>query len=354
MSFNYKGQKIVIDDILFDDTYSTFEERTNFNIPKDSKKKRILSKVSYITNDNLGGCSDWNCEIITEDNKNDVIDGVIVSSLTEISQYKSNIFVGLLTQESPAHDTTDSLANNVVYPHTFISFRHDSYTSSPYGYTVHLAPESQLLKNPITENDLINKSKSISWMVSHCQTPSNREGYVSDLKKYIDVDIYGACGNKNCTRENNCNYVDNEYYFYLAFENSICKDYITEKLWNRGYNRPIIPIVLKKSIVERYAPPNSFIAVDDFKNPKELASYLKDLIKDKNKYLSYFAWMKEYKVIFLDGQNHDIAERPWGFCQFCRMLHSNINKNYTRMSNYEKWWNNSCEKKGTLVDEHIK
>ncbi|CEF60548.1 Glycosyl transferase, family 10-containing protein [Strongyloides ratti] len=189
-------------------------------------------------------------------------------------------------------------------------------------------------------------------MVSHCQTPSKREEYVNYLKKYIDIDIYGACGNKQCRKENNCNDVDDKYYFYLAFENSICKDYITEKLWYRGYNRPIIPIVLKRSIIENYAPPNSFIAIDDFKNTQQLANYLKDLMNDKEKYISYFDWMKEYKVIFLDGQNHDIAERPWGFCQFCRILHSN-NKNFTRMQNFNEWWNGSCEEKGTLVKQHI-
>ena len=34
-----------------------------------------------------------------------------------------------------------------------------------------------------------------------------------------------------------------QYYFYLAFENSICPDYISEKFW-RNLNQPVIPVVM--------------------------------------------------------------------------------------------------------------
>lgn len=74
------------------------------------------------------------------------------------------------------------------------------------------------------------------------------------------------------------------YYFYLAFENSICQDYITEKLWNHGYGHDVIPITLKRSIVERYVPPHSFIAVDDFKTIRDLANYLKYLMNNLSAY----------------------------------------------------------------------
>lgn len=34
----------------------------------------------------------------------------------------------------------------------------------------------------------------------------------------------------------------------------------------------------------------------------------------------YFEWRREYKVLFLDGNIHDQLERPWGFCQLCRLF----------------------------------
>ena len=70
--------------------------------------------------------------------------------------------------------------------------------------------------------------------------------YVKNLRKYINVDIYGKCGHLNCPRsqENNCwEKVDKYYHFYLAFENSICKDYVTEKFFN-AMERYVVPIVL--------------------------------------------------------------------------------------------------------------
>uniref|UniRef100_A0A0N4VID4 Fucosyltransferase n=1 Tax=Enterobius vermicularis TaxID=51028 RepID=A0A0N4VID4_ENTVE len=108
------------------------------------------------------------------------------------------------------------------------------------------------------------------------------------------------------------------YFFYITFENSICKDYLTEKLWNQGFQNTIIPLVLKREQVEPYVPPHSFIAVDDFSDAEQLAAYLKYLMQNKTAYMEYFNWRKEYKVIFLDGSAHDSLERPWGFCQLCR------------------------------------
>ena len=56
-----------------------------------------------------------------------------------------------------------------------------------------------------------------------------REDYVMELQKHIDVDIYGACGQLSCpTRrgqhQGNClKEVEKTHKFYLSFENSHCK-----------------------------------------------------------------------------------------------------------------------------------
>lgn len=85
---------------------------------------------------------------------------------------------------------------------------------------------------------LQSKKTAAAWFVSHCDTPIQREQFVQKLKEELDkyklkVDVFGRCGNLKCPKANKkeCNaLVETDYYFYLAFENSMCEDYVTEKL----------------------------------------------------------------------------------------------------------------------------
>ena len=79
----------------------------------------------------------------------------------------------------------------------------------------------------------LDKTKLMVWMVSHCKTQSKREDYIAELSKYINVDVFGKCGNYTseclskdlpCTKE-----IIEGYKFYFAAENSICKEYFTGK-----------------------------------------------------------------------------------------------------------------------------
>ena len=66
------------------------------------------------------------------------------------------------------------------------------------------------------------------------------------FSKYIDVDIYGECGSKKCPRASKDCYkiLNSQYKFYLAFENSNCVDYITEKFFVNGLKYNILPVVM--------------------------------------------------------------------------------------------------------------
>lgn len=75
------------------------------------------------------------------------------------------------------------------------------------------------------------------------------------------------------------NFYLDEHLFYLAFENSVCKDYITEKVYSRLGE--FLPIVLKRSILKDVLPDKAFIAADDFNSPKQLAGYLNYLKKNR-------------------------------------------------------------------------
>lgn len=142
-----------------------------------------------------------------------------------------------------------------------------------------------------------NKSRPIAWFASFCSTFSKREKYAEALNKHIKIDIYGACGPLYCDRmKNDCwKLLSIKYWFYLAFENSICKDYVTEKFYESAAQY-VVPIVLKRSLLENLAPSHSFIAVDDFNGTQQLADYLKYLMKNSDAYLRYFDWKKTHSV----------------------------------------------------------
>lgn len=97
---------------------------------------------------------------------------------------------------------------------------------------------------------LKGKSEAAAWFVSNCFSKSNREQLAEDLQseliKYgLKIDVFGDCGKLKCPRTNEemCDrLVEKHYYFYLAFENSLSEDYVTEKIL-RGLQYSAIPIV---------------------------------------------------------------------------------------------------------------
>lgn len=69
----------------------------------------------------------------------------------------------------------------------------------------------------------------------------------------------------------------------MAFENAVCRDYVTEKFWNAVKNL-VVPVVLRREIMDGIAPNDSFIAADDFNSAQELAARLNFLINNPDDY----------------------------------------------------------------------
>jgi hypothetical protein len=84
-------------------------------------------------------------------------------------------------------------------------------------------------------------------LISNCKmVTSKRSNYINELKKYIEVKVYGKCG-EPCESSNqsicSIDVFSRKFKFYLAFENSICDDYVSEKFF-KILNYSIIPVVL--------------------------------------------------------------------------------------------------------------
>ena len=114
--------------------------------------------------------------------------------------------------------------------------------------------------------------------------------------------------------------------FYLAFENSICTDYVTEKFYGT-LEMDIVPIVMGGANYSTIAPPGSYIDVNDFSSPEDLAKELKRLSNAKEEYLNFFRWKANTEV--LNGYNE------MG-CNLCKALHeSKPTKSYQDLG---AWW----------------
>ena len=103
-------------------------------------------------------------------------------------------------------------------------------------------------KNKAFKVPYSKKKKLAAALISNCWSDnSQRLDYINRLRKYVEVDVYGSCGNKNCpnsTIKNACKeLIAREYKFYLAFENSLCNDYITEKFFAM-LKYDIVPVTL--------------------------------------------------------------------------------------------------------------
>ncbi|KFD61984.1 hypothetical protein M514_05683 [Trichuris suis] len=282
---------------------------------------------SHISDVHLSRCKELNCHV--------TFDRLLLRNAAAVVHYDrtlrpSNLppnprlpnqhYVFFL-MESPHHVSSvafNALAKN--YYTLTMSFRRDSDLFSPFGF---YRPRKSPLNTPYTvwKSIALSKPKGAVWMGSFCHSPSKREVYVEKLKQYMELDIYGRCGYLKCpktdtayTKEDPCEQMlKKNYKFYLAFENSVCKDYVTEKVYNR-FDSHLVPVVFKRTIAESLLPKGSFIAADDFKGPKQLADYLNYLNRNWTAYIEYYKWKDYYEVLpFPSG--FDI-----GMCQLCARL----------------------------------
>ena len=198
-------------------------------------------------------------------------------------------------------------------------------------------------------NELVERTKDIAWLVSHCKTIIKREDYVKEMKKYkgLRIDIYGGCGISNESTstiipkkieggwETGYEMLGKNYKFYLAFENAKCLDYITEKFFT-ALKSGMIPVVmggLSKKDYEKIAPPHSYLHVDDFPSPKDLMENLHEISKDPLLYNSYFWWRSYYSTVVLYNPYDDPEFQSWRVpgCQLCGVLNS---EHYISRNNY--------------------
>lgn len=146
---------------------------------------------------------------------------------------------------------TYKLASDVIFPYIYIKDI-DGEIIGPRKHMNWMDIKDMESTKPEIMDLVRNKSIAAAWIVSNCYTTTERRPFVYELQRQLEkyghtVDIYGECGGMECPtgeRMKECyDKIETDYYFYLAFENSFCEDYVTEKILH-GLNHYAVPVVL--------------------------------------------------------------------------------------------------------------
>ena len=228
----------------------------------------------------------------------------------------------LFHEESPmnnymlVHGTTLSLFNHTA------TFRRESHFPLTTQHIPSLEYLMERKPSPVKEKNSLRQQglAAVAYIQSHCDVASDRDRYVKELMKHIAVDSYGTCLNNKQFNDNLKDPVESmhtdeflkvigQYKFIISFENAICKDYMTEKLF-RTMHVGSVPIYKGSVNAEDWMPDEkSVILIDDFETPKELAEYIIYLDKNDEEYMKYLNY--KYSGISNNFLKYEIENRPW-------------------------------------------
>ncbi|XP_049884227.1 alpha-(1,3)-fucosyltransferase B-like [Pectinophora gossypiella] len=220
--------------------------------------------------------------------------------------------------------------------------------------------------NTSMKNALLSKLKiaPVLYIQSNCDTATERDVYVKEIMKYIEVDSYGAClNNKNLPLQVEFNHLngtdgylsllfDSEifkfiarYKFMIAIENAVCNDYMSEKLW-RVIEAGVVPIYYGSPLIRDWLPNNkSAILLEDFPTPELLSQHLHYLLNNDTAYEEYLEH-KIHKRVTNQKLINELTARPHEVdlsgvveeleCLVCSKLHRNMsNVNMVTKKHYD-------------------
>ena len=256
----------------------------------------------------------FHCEDIWTNRRS--LAATVFNSLNELPPHRNPSQVWVFWNQEPVSHTY-----GVIPPGLFnwtAVYRRDSTIFNPYEDRYVKKTEKELNQSgPIYSTDYFkDKTKMAVIVESNCADQSRRYRIVAEIAKYVDVDQFGECTNNViCPKDrgrDECDRSISHYKFYLAFENSICQDYVTEKFWRSLTKRHQIPVIAASNATTELLPPNSYLNVFDFASIKHLTDKMKEIGSNETLYNSFLEWIPYYK---LDEEDT--------FCKLCEALHEN-------------------------------
>ena len=205
-----------------------------------------------------------------------------------------------------------------------MSYRMNSDVPNPY-FTFARGKQDLLEK---TNSTWEMREKAVLYVARNCRTQSNRDKLVKMLREYVRVDSVSVCEKnmdwpKDIPRDNKRALL-RRYVAFLAAENSIEKDYVSEKVY-AGLITGAVPIYFGAPNINSFVPSNSVIKVpypiQSNLTVTELANNIKFVLSSKDEYerLTHFKRQTQYEDKFLETFNFTRVDVT---CRLCRKIFS--------------------------------
>ncbi|KAM3959179.1 alpha-(1,3)-fucosyltransferase 10 [Aphomia sociella] len=315
----------------------------------------------------LKTCDNLKCEIIEHRSVNvdDVDAYLFYGSMMNVEELPlprrpKDVIWGLYHEESPRNVEElmhEELLNLFNFSATF-SRHSDVPFPLQYLDSIHDITSKEYFVDTSVKNNHLSSIGPVIYLQSDCETSTERDNYVKELMKFIQVDSYGAClNNKQLPKKFVDDYLNNlndreflhfiaRYKFVVAIENGVCDDYITEKFW-RAIKVGTVPIYFGSPSIEDWLPNNkSAILIKDFPNPKALYEYIQLLLNNDTLYEEYLEH-KTKQIITNNELVEELKQRPYQNdalqtagaleCLICKKLHekSKQEKNVVTKRHYD-------------------
>lgn len=243
----------------------------------------------------------------------------------------------LRSQESPVTCRVQSRPEVAAMFNLTMTYRFDSDAPAPY-----VPPSAEWLFAsphwPASAADATAPAggAKVAYVASHCGAASGRDEYVRELGRHIAVDALGRCLN-NASLPAGLGRYDpggrgdamdalmraRGYRFVLAFENSRCDDYVTEKLYN-PLRAGVVPVYrgAPNARSAGFLPsPLAAVLADDFGSPRELAEHLHEMLRDERLYARRLEWYRQRRVdAALLRRIESLRARGSPWCDVCRAV----------------------------------
>jgi Glycosyltransferase family 10 (fucosyltransferase) C-term len=250
-----------------------------------------------------------------------------------------------LTHQKIIFRMTESAAQRSTLNFTFdasVTYRSDSDGVFNYGLC-------QIRTEPVDHQDhSLGRISPAYWIISNWH--GRRTQVYNELSELLEIDLFGGHTQNYISDWNSGDTVEmkelaRKYWFYLAFENSECDQYISEKPW-RALALGNVPVVLGGLSPPDYEdplPPYSYIHIDDFYSVESLGKYLRFLMESPTEYNKYHKWRADYYIdYFLQGDPVD--NRPYShasynsWCHTCDMLAYKLSADTFTQRTVNEWW----------------